>query len=381
MKEYGRTTLELMEISCNDLVLILKNAGNACNIGCVYCAEARKKSLNLSKLRKVTLEDVNKLIYLTRDVENLTVLFHGGEPLLLGIDYYEKIITLWRTARKDVYFGFQTNGTLINSAWLDFFDRHRDVVGISISLDGDPIANSYRQNKDGSESYPDVIKALNLLEKNNLSTGLISTLTQASIGREQELFDIITAFSNIRFVKLNPCFDLFKDSSVPRWAILPENYSTFVLNFFDIMYREKYFSTLNVEPILSIIKGLEGIENSFCNYCNKKCTHFLSVYPNGKLIPCDNFDLTDGMYPDFRDKDRIEDVLSNQPQPLCSELDDLMLSCKGCLYNSICYGGCLAVRRRYKKYGRNNEYASYCKEMKRMIDYIRKKIESVRTGC
>ncbi len=367
-----------MEISNHDLVLILKNAGTACNIGCKYCAEARKKLVKLTEDNIVTLNDIDILMKQTASVENLTVLFHGGEPLLLSIEYYDKIIKKWRKQRDDVYFGFQTNAILIDDEWLDFFEINRDVVGISISLDGDESANSNRKSKDGKPTYFDVIRVLKKLQSRNLNTGMIATLTQEALGREQELFDLVSQFSNIRFLKLNPCYDMWSDGSVPEWGILPNEYAQFVINFFNIMFDNCYFEKLNVEPSLSIIKSLEGIENSFCNFCEKKCSHFLSVYPNGRVIACDNFTFEDGMYPNLYDQDSIEELLVKKPQPLFDQLDFLLAKCKGCEYQNICYGGCLAVRRRYSFFGKNGEEQLYCDEMKRMIEFIKSRIESVR---
>ena len=367
-----------MEISNNDLVLILKNAGTSCNIGCKYCAEARKKYVRHSCSSIVTMEDVDKLIDLTRDVDNVTVLFHGGEPLLLPIAYYDEIISKWREQRSDVYFGFQTNATLINDEWLSFFDQYRDVCGISISLDGDEISNSNRVTKEGHSTFQDVINSLIKLNDKHLNTGMISTLTKSSLERERELFSVIKQFPNIRFLKLNPCYDMWSDGSIPEWSILPSEYAKFVINFFEILYRNRYLGKINVEPILSIVKSIEGLNNSFCNFCDNKCNHFLSVYPEGKIIGCDNFSLEDGLYPNLYSVDSITGLLNNKPQPLFSQLDELQERCSYCNYQQVCHGGCLAVRRRYFSYGQNNEYENYCLEMKRMINYLKERIESVR---
>lgn len=368
-----------MEINNNELVLILKNAGTSCNIGCEYCAEHRKKMIDKSKLEMVTLADIKKLIEITRSIKNLTVLFHGGEPLLLSPSYYEEIISMWRANRTDVYFGIQTNATLINEDWLNFIEKYHDVLGLSISLDGDAIANSYRRDKNGIETFSRVKHALDLLRERNIEVGVISTITQAALGRERELFDLVALYPNIRFVKLNPCYDMWSDGVVPSWGILPDEYATFVIHFFDIMFNEKYFRKLNVEPSLSIMKGILGIENSFCNFCNRKCNHFMSIYPNGKTIACDNFDLADGMYKNWHDVNDIHELMNNPPQPLFSQLDSLLEQCEKCSWHSICHGGCLAVRRRYHMYGKKDEQLLYCHEMQRMIQHIMDRIESVKS--
>ena len=181
-----------------------------------------------------------------------------------------------------------------------------------------------------------------------------------------------------RAVFNNPCYDMWSDGSIPEWSILPNEYARFVRTFFDIMFENQSLSKIDVEPILSIIKSIEGIENSFCNFCDKKCNHFLSVYPGGKVIGCDNFSLEDGMYLDLYAGETIHDFLTGKPQPLFSQLDTLLEKCGSCSYRLICHGGCLAVRRRYTLYGINHEAEQYCREMQGTIEYIRKRIESVR---
>lgn len=367
-----------MEISNHNLVLILKNAGTACNIGCKYCAEERKKYVEPLDSGTITMNDIERLMELTSTVDNITVIFHGGEPLLLPVTYYEEIITKWRKERNDIFFGFQTNATLIDDDWLDFFERHRHIVGISISFDGDEIGNSNRVTKEGESTFHSVTRALSQLARKHLSTGMITTLTKSSLRRELELYSLVSQYTNIRFLKLNPCYDMCSDGSIPEWSILPNDYARFIRTFFDILFENQSLSKIDVEPILSIIKSIEGIENSFCNFSDKKCNHFLSVYPGGKVIGCDSFSQEDGMYPNIYECDTIDPFLKMKPQPLFSQLDTLLEKCSSCSYRVICCGGCLAVRRRYTIYGNNNEVDHYCKEMQETIEYIRQIIESVR---
>lgn len=359
-----------MEHSRDELVLILKMPGTACNISCRYCAEARKTQTYLRNIKTITLDDIDRLIYLTKDIEYITVLFHGGEPLTQPVSYYEEIISRWRAKRDDVYFGIQTNATLINEEWLDFLDRNRDICGISISLDGDAVANNNRIDFNGNPVFDKVVNALKMLESRQLQTGMISTLTQSATGREQQLFDLISGFDIIRFLKLNPCFDMWKDGSIPDWSILPNEYVKFVITFFNILYTNKWFDKLDVEPIISIIKGLEGVNNSFCNFCDRKCSYFTSVYPGGTLIACDNFDLTDGNYPNIYELKTLKHLETIQPQPLFGQLDKLQNQCQNCDIRKVCTGGCLAARRRYELYGKKHEAEMYCREMHKLVNYI-----------
>ena len=84
------------------------------------------------------------------------------------------------------------------------------------------------------------------------------------------------------------------------------------------------------------------------------------------------------MYPNLYDQDSIEELLKKKPQPLFDQLDSLLAKCESCGYQSICHGGCLAVRRRYLLYGKNGEGQLYCTEMQRVIEFIKSRIEGVR---
>lgn len=360
-----------------DIVIILKNAGTSCNIGCTYCAEERKKFISVEKF--VTLEDIKKLLACCDNKMPMTMLFHGGEPTLLPIDYYESIIEYCMSVRDDILFGLQTNATLLNTKWIEFILKHRDHMGVSISLDGTSAMNAYRKDKKGNETFDIVKSNLKVLENNNIETGIISTLTNIALGHEEDLIDLIREFSNIRFVKLNPCFDLWDTGEIPRWGITPLEYSQFVTNFFDLMISKKLFGRVDVEPILSIMKNIENLGSSFCNYSNKKCNHFISLYPDGVLTSCDNYDTKEGYLGSLYEIKKISDVSNFQQNlDLNNDIDSLIKECDKCPYKKICKGGCLAVRRRYKKYYKGEEQNMYCIAMANTIDHIKNCIKILR---
>jgi uncharacterized protein len=367
-----------MDNDVSTLVLILKNAGSSCNIGCEYCAEARKQIHSFDKKNTITISDIDKLILLTKHITHLTVLFHGGEPLLLGQDYYAKIMDMWHQIKPNVSFGMQTNATLIDEKWIELFLKYQKELGLSVSIDGDMTANQYRKEKNGDAVYSKIINGIRLLERNNLKTGIISTLTKAALGREQGLFELLSNFNNIRFVKLNFCYDMWHDGSIPEWAITTEDYLQYVKTFFNILFRESAFDRLNVEPIVSIIKKLMGLSSDYCNFNNRKCHNFLSVYPGGKMIACDNFDVTDGKYGSlYNTTEDPRTKKSAKMAELFCDFEMLLEQCRQCTYYAICTGGCMAVRRRFKKYGKHGEYEQYCKDAKALIDHIKAHINKV----
>lgn len=352
-----------------NLVIILKNPGTSCNIGCIYCAEERKKYISVEN--RITEEQITKLANLTREY-SLNVLFHGGEPTLLSCDYYCRLMEIFESINDDVYFGIQTNATTLNSRWIEFLKQNRQRLGVSVSLDGPGEINRFRLTKDKKETYEIVRKNIKLLEENGIKTGMICTIVSSALGKERELFNMLNEFNNLQFVKLNPCMDRNDDGTVPFWGITPQEYFGFVSNFFDIMIKESAWSNFYLEPVISILKNIQGVKSTYCNYSREKCSNFISVYPDGTITTCDNFNLQNGYIGNLNsiiDFDSIRFFQTN------SELSDvystLSFECKMCDYESICNGGCIAARQRYSD---SNEY---CKGVKMLIDHIKEVYSSV----
>src|SRR6185437_9446904 len=102
------------------LSVVLKLPGETCNINCHYCYEKRKPYPGSSSLTAEMLEQ-----FLTLMGERpLSVMLHGGEPLLVGQHRMLSLIRVLMQHPAPVSYSIQTNGTLLNARWLDFFDEH-----------------------------------------------------------------------------------------------------------------------------------------------------------------------------------------------------------------------------------------------------------------
>lgn len=352
------------------LVIILKNPGTSCNIGCIYCAEERKKYISVDNI--ITENQLLKLAELTKEY-SLNVLFHGGEPTLLNCDYYEKAMDIFTEKNDDVFFGIQTNATRINQAWVDFFVKNRARLGVSVSLDGPRDVNRFRLTKDKKETFDSVVRCVKLLGTNGIKVGMICTIVSAALGKEYDLYEMLMQFDNLQFVKLNPCMDRDSDGTVPFWGVTPQQYFEFVNNFFDILVKESAWNRFYVEPIISVLKNLQNVNSSFCNYSEKKCTNFISVYPDGTITSCDNFDLHNGYIGKLSEVSSISSILAFQEnKELKDSYAELMSQCDTCEIKKLCKGGCIAARKRYA------DTTSYCDGMKLMINHIREVFHSVR---
>ena len=152
---------------------MIKPAGSVCNLGCRYCYYLDKASLyenRQSIMDDELLETTIKQYIQANDIPQIMFVWHGGEPLIAGLDFYKKAVDLQRQYAngKQIENVLQTNGMLIDEAWCRFFAEHRFLIGISI--DGPAsVHDAYRRNKAGEATFDKVMNAIELMKKYNIS--------------------------------------------------------------------------------------------------------------------------------------------------------------------------------------------------------------------
>ena len=153
---------------------------NACNFNCNYCSVGNNNSisnLNIDYIKKFI--NGTKALLEYKHNENLNIIWHGGEPLLITIDVYRELQDYIINTLKgiDVKFSVQTNGSLINEQWIDFFKEYDVVPGIS--LDGyKELHNANRVDKFGNQTFDEVVKNIKTLKENGKNKNLMNTETK-----------------------------------------------------------------------------------------------------------------------------------------------------------------------------------------------------------
>jgi uncharacterized protein len=161
-----------------------------CNINCSYCYLADRQSTK--RMSPAVLERSLEWVFssgLAR--EPFTLLWHAGEPLVVGVDFYERASELLARHNRDgvpVKQSFQTNATLLDEQWCDYFLRHDVHVGVSV--DGPAFLHDrYRVTRTGKGTLARVLQGIHLLHEKNVPFDVITVLTAASLDCPDELFD------------------------------------------------------------------------------------------------------------------------------------------------------------------------------------------------
>ena len=165
--------------------LLAKPVGAVCNLDCSYCFYMSKELLYTGsrfrmgdKLLRVYIRD---LIEAHRGDE-VTISWQGGEPLLMGIPFFERAIAYAEEYRRPdmrISYTIQTNGTLLDEAWGRFLKKHSFLVGISI--DGPaPLHDAYRRGKHGQPTHVKMMEGLDVLRGHGIDYNTLTCLHHAN---------------------------------------------------------------------------------------------------------------------------------------------------------------------------------------------------------
>jgi uncharacterized protein len=173
-----------------EIGLLILQPSPFCNIDCDYCYLADRSST-----KKMSLEVLHKT--LDRVFESgmvggqLSVVWHAGEPLAVPLPYYEEAfrqIAAWGIPEGKIVHNFQTNGTLINDAWCEFFLKNNCSVGVSV--DGPArIHDKHRKDRAGKGTHDKVMRGIEFLKKHKVPFHTISVITDDALDHPDEVFD------------------------------------------------------------------------------------------------------------------------------------------------------------------------------------------------
>ncbi|MEN3385177.1 MAG: uncharacterized protein V7608_5221 [Hyphomicrobiales bacterium] len=173
-----------------------------CNIDCTYCYLPRRDDR-----AKLGLEDIRRIFERLTTFPTLpdrvTVVWHAGEPLVLGPAYYDAAFACIRAVSKSITFehAFQTNAMLIDDRWCDLFQRWN--VGLGVSIDGPRhIHDAARKTRDGRGTFDQAIAGVKCLQRRNIPFTIISVLTKAAVLDPDGMFEFYRSL-DIRDVGFN----------------------------------------------------------------------------------------------------------------------------------------------------------------------------------
>jgi uncharacterized protein len=180
--------------------IMAKPHGPICNLDCTYCYYLEKERLYPTTGRNYRMSDNVLETYVRQSIQaqpaaHVSFAWQGGEPTLLGVPFFERVIELQRKYAngKTVDNGFQTNGTLWDDAWGEFLARNKFLVGISIDGPED-IHDTYRVDKGGQPSFRSVMRGLVVLKKHSVEFNTLTVVNRKNSYRPRDIYRFLKAF-------------------------------------------------------------------------------------------------------------------------------------------------------------------------------------------
>ena len=221
--------------------------------------------------------------------------FQGGEPLLCGMDFYRHFLSYIKKNNRHgspIHICLQTNGTLITEEFAEFFKKNNFLIGVS--LDGDKTLNSYRIYADGSDSFSDVMRGIELLKRYGVSFNVLSVLTKRTAQNFRKAYRFFKE-NGLRYLQFIPCLRPMKSNYDEELYMDCDDYAEFLSRGFNIYFndymRGEYVSIRSFDNYVSLSAG-NNAEQCGMNGC---CSTQFVVEGDGSVYPCD-FYCTDEWY-------------------------------------------------------------------------------------
>ena len=351
------------------LYVMLKPAGAHCNLACKYCYYLEKNNLYQNSHRHLMSDEM--LEQFTREyIEAQTmpqVLFtwHGGEPLMRSIDFYEKALELQKKYAhgKQIDNVIQTNGTLLTDEWCEFFAQNHWLVGISI--DGpQEYHDHYRVTPAGKPSWEKVMQGISLLKKHRVEWNAMAVVNAYNAEHPLEFYHFFRD-NGCQYLQFTPIVErltehedgrtlasLVDDREIPLAdaSVTPQQWGNFLCTIFDDWMRHDVGKTF-VEIFDCTLANWMGVLPGICAY-SKECGHAGVMEHNGDVYSCDHFVFPEYKLGNIREQSLI-DMLYGEKQQAFSRLKHTSLprQCKECDMEFACHGECPKNRFEKDKYG------------------------------
>jgi uncharacterized protein len=383
--------------------VVAKPIGPACNLNCEYCFYLEKQALFATD-EKYRMSDKVLSAFITNYITSqptpvVEFVWQGGEPTLLGLDFFKRVIELQKpfVKRKTISNSLQTNGTLLTAEWCQFLKKNNFMVGIS--LDGPrEVHDRYRHDRKGNGTFDQVMRGLKLLQEHKVEYNVLACVARDTAKKPLEVYGFLRG-EGVEFIQFTPVVERMSDvhgapsglrlagpaaldkkdqqGDVTPWSVIPKEYGDFLIAIYEEWVRHDVGSVfvMNFEWVLN---AWIGNPSPVCVHA-RTCGRSVVIEHNGDVFACDHC-----VYPQYKLGNIISDTL---PDMVAKSLRSgfgmakesaLPRWCGECEVLAACQGGC--PKHRFETTYYNEPGLQYlCAGYKRFFLHIRKYLRAMAT--
>jgi uncharacterized protein len=333
-----------MAKASRDFQVFVKPIGALCNLDCSYCYYLKKEHLypegETFQMTDETLES-----YITQHIEAspeevIRFSWHGGEPSLLGLDFYRRVVELQRRhlpPGRSIANGIQTNGTLLDEDWCRFLAQEGFAVGLS--MDGPPeLHDLHRVTKDGTPTHWMTMRGYKLLRKHGVPTEILCVVNAQNVRFPLRIYRFFKQLGT-RYITFLPLVEPDVRGSVTRDTVPAEAWGEFLCTIFD-EWRDHDIGRVKVQIFEEATKTAFNQEHSLCIF-RPTCGDVPVIEHNGDFYSCDHFVDEEHHLGNIHETPLVELLVSPAQRAFGrAKLESLPSYCRECSVKAMCNGGC-----------------------------------------
>lgn len=383
------------------MYIMLKPAGALCNLRCKYCYYLEKNELYKRQGNHVItdelLEKFVKEYIEAQTTPNILFTWHGGETLMRPISFYRRALELQRiySHGRQIDNCIQTNGTLLNDEWCEFFKQNNFLVGVSI--DGpQEFHDEYRKTGTGRPTFRDVMKGINLLNKHGVEWNALAVVNDFNADYPLDFYHFFKEIG-CRYIQFTPIVErittrpdnlrlapgMQEEGMLAYFSITAGQWGNFLCTIFDEWVHHdvgEYYIQLFDATLANWVGQAPGI----CTMA-EECGHAGVMEFNGDVYSCDHFVFPEYKLGNLHDQ-TIFEMMNGQRQRKFSRMKKQMLpqQCRECRFLFACHGECPKnrfVRDKYGNPGLNylcQGYYRFFKHVAPYMDFMKNELENHR---
>ena len=349
--------------------LLAKPTGAICNLDCTYCFFLSKEMLypgSRFRMADDLLETyLRQLIEAHAHAPEVMVAWQGGEPTMMGLDFFKRSVELaekYRLPHQRIAYSIQTNGTLLDDEWAEFFRDNGFLVGLSIDGPRD-IHDTYRLDKGGKPTFDRVMAGLAALKRGGADWNALTTIHAANEHRGRDVYRFLRDECGAEFMQFIPIVeratpqtidvanagwgDRVRDrplytqegSLVTDRTVSPDGYGRFLIDVFEDWVRRD-IGRVYVQMFDVALANWYGEPPGLCIH-SETCGLALALEHTGDLYSCDHFVEPKYKLGNIKESRMIDLVVLPQQKAFGeAKRDTLPKFCLECDVRFACHGGC-----------------------------------------
>lgn len=326
--------------------LLVKPASADCNLRCQYCFYLKKCELYPdAAAHRMTDEVLETIVSSYLDTEQPVYSFgwQGGEPALMGLDFFKRANDLQQMHGKGsarIANGFQTNGTLVDDAFAAYLSGNKYLVGLSLDGPGE-IHDLFRRTANGRGTHSDMVKCVERFQRNNVEFNVLTMVTSESVKRGGEIYDYLCEMGIFHHQYI-PCVEFDEKGEPMPFSISGEEWGDFLCEVFD-KWSTGDARRVSVRLFDGIVDFMVEREYFLCHMGGNCCQYFVVEY-NGDVYPCDFFVDKDSKLGNIMYNSWEEMQSSASYHEFGKQKNQWNSQCSRCPYLAYCSGDCLKHR-------------------------------------